>query len=189
MNILKRLTLLILLILMSCSNDDSTDSNISNGFRINGTFYETNYAAIEGSSSHDINFFSTLDIDGQNGYLANFDLYTGDTSGNGELIAGTYNANNSPSSPFTIDGYDYIQFRDNSDENGRPLVASPGWYNDGTFQSGTVTINSVTSELNQNGYYIVTEIDIDYQFRIDEIDVVGNYNGPVQFTDFSDVTN
>ncbi|MFT5146950.1 MAG: hypothetical protein ACI9H1_001676 [Polaribacter sp.] len=178
---IKRLTYILAFILFGCSNDDSI---ISNGFKINGNFYETNYAAIGGgSSSHGLKFFSNFEI----GYIASFALYSGDTSGNGELIAGTYTANKSPTSLFGIDGYDYIQFRDNT--NSKKLAASPGWYNDSTFQSGSVTINSITSELNENGYYIVTEIDIDYQFRIDETNVVGSYNGPVQFSSLSDVPN
>ncbi|MFD1095606.1 hypothetical protein [Salegentibacter chungangensis] len=195
---LKGFIVLLTLTLISCSKDDSS-ANIKNGFLVGNTFFETDQILAEkcctvgsGLQKYSIDIF-TLDENNANGngynqfdHLASFYLYTGDEE-NLQLVSGTYTTNNSAYNSFVIDGHDYIEFRDNALASGsRELASSPGWYNDNTFQSGSVTINSITSELNEYDEYIVTHIDLDYKFRIDNINVVGNYSGPVELSDPTD---
>lgn len=189
MTIFKRTLFLITLIFIGCSSDDSNDINVNNGFIIDGEFYETNHAAISKVTrasqsslpSVEIELFSNFDLD----YYSSFFLHPDDTDGDRKLITGTYNTNagNITSNiPITV-GSQIIQFRNN-------ISFSNLFYTEGSNNSGTVTINSITNILDENDRYVTTEIDIDYQFtNSDGNEVIGNYNGQVEFSDSSEVPN
>tara|TARA_R110002049_G_scaffold309157_1_gene517752 strand:+ start:1798 stop:2367 length:570 start_codon:yes stop_codon:yes gene_type:complete len=189
MKILQRTLLLITLIFFGCSNDDSNDPNVSNGFIIDGQFYETNHAAIsrvtmtsQGSlPSVEIELFSNFDFD----YFSSFFLHPDDTNGDRKLITGTYNTNSgniTSNIPLTV-GSQIIQFRNN-------ITFSNLFYTEGSNNNGTVTINSITNILDENDRYVTTEIDIDYRFTTsDGNEVIGNYSGQVEFSDSSEVPN
>ncbi len=154
-------------IMLSSCSDDNSNSNLSNGFKVNGIFYETNFAKASCCSSYILTFSSTEDHN--LGQFGRFDLNTGGGLGNSiPLSPGTYTVTNNG-----ID--DNIHFDDVTAED-RPLayVAYSGYGQNG-FQSGTVTVNSVT-----NAGIQITEIDLDYQFNWDDITVIGNYSGTVE---------
>jgi hypothetical protein len=185
----KRILILFTLTFIGCSDNDSNDTNIINGFSIDGEFYETNHAAISKVTrasqnslpSVEIELFSNFDFD----YFSSFFLHPDDTAGDRKLIIGTYNTNagNITSNiPITI-GSQIIQFRNN-------ISFTNLFYTEGSNNNGTVTINSITNILDENDRYVTTEIDIDYQFTTsDGNEVIGNYNGQVEFSDSSEVPN
>ncbi|WP_179333158.1 hypothetical protein [Winogradskyella costae] len=189
MTFFRRSLILIILIFIGCSSDDSNETSVNNGFIIDGEFYETNHAAISKVTrasqnslpSVEIELFSNFDLD----YFSSFFLLPDDTDGDRKLITGTYNTNagNITSNiPRTVDSK-IIQFRNN-------ISFSNLFYSEGSNNSGTVTINSITNILDENDRYVTTEIDIDYQFTTSDGDeVIGNFNGQVEFSDSSEVLN
>ncbi len=198
---MKKIKLLLLVLLsitlFCCSSDDSNSSNSENGFQIDGTFYPTDYTAISSPSRTTLgtifpsrlSFFSNIDyniIEDDVNHIGYFTLYSGDTSENPQLIEGTYTTNLGDTAPFAI-GDDVIQFRDNVESEN--LFYSQYWDIDSGFESGNVTINSITNVLDENGNYKIEEIDISYRFRKNGREITGNYNGSVQYSDRDEVGN
>ena len=158
-----------IMIISSCSSDNSSSSNVTNGFTVNGTFYPTTFAYDSGCTPHIFIFSSTEDTN--LGKFGRFDLRTGTQLDSPPLTTGLYTISNGK-----ID--DNIHFDDVNAED-RPLayVAYSGNYENG-FQSGTVTINSVTFD--SENCNVTTNIDLDYEFKWEGITVTGNYSGMVE---------
>ena len=164
-------TLFIGITFLNCSSDDSSNSNATNGFTANGVFYETEFAFASCCSPY-ILIFSSYDFLSPNrsGHFGRFDLRTGS---NIPLSEGTYSINNGIE--------DLIQFKKDVDiVDGNPIsggenIAYTGYSGQGVngFQSGSVNINSVSSDANNQ----ITEIDINYEFQWEGIRVFGSYSG------------
>lgn len=159
-----------LIIFASCSSNDDDDNvkKTSNGFTINGTFYETNSA----KSSNGNPYYLIFDNNNKE-YYGYFILKSGEQIDGVPLLKGTYSTNNGPDNIFGIDGYHPIAF--NGDSNEGDFVYTDYWNQDNNFKSGTVTINSINSDANNQ----VTQIDVDYTFKWIGVTVKGNYSGQV----------
>ena len=183
------------MILFGCSSDDSNNSNSANGFQIDGQFYETNFISIQSPASTTqgtvfparITFLSNNDFNPvieSADYVGYFALFTGDTSDNLKLVEGTYTTNSGVGSLYSIGSFqDVIQFSDTT-QSTSTLFYSQHWSADPEFESGNVVINSISNALDDDGKYFVTEINISYRFRKNGREIIGNYNGPVQYTDY-----
>ena len=166
-----------LMILSSCSSDDSANSNITNGFKVNGTFYATNFAKSDSGNPYHLILSNPLNHNVEEGQFGSFYMRSGAQGDGIPLAEGTYSTSNGPNNVFGVDGYHPIHFQDNSEEG--KFAYSAYWHQDDDFQSGTVTINSITS--NSDGLSNqITQIDVDYKFKWDGITIIGNYSGTVE---------
>lgn len=173
---IKRILLLVILIgltTLSCSSDDSTDNNVSNGFKVNGTFYPTEIGKLSSHNPYRFNFSNLLNHSDPDGHFASFAIKSGPNSEITPLLEGTYSTDDGPSGITAISDQLPIHFQDNSQEGN--FGYSQYWDLDDDFISGKVVINSVTSSSD----YQVTNIDIDYTFKWEGTTIIGNYNGVI----------
>jgi len=165
------------MILSSCSSDDSDNTNVTNGFTVNGTFYETNFAKANSGNPYHLILSNPLNHNVEEGQFGSFYIRSGAQGDFIPLTEGTYSTSNGPNNVFGVDGYHPIHFQDNSEEGN--FAYSGYWHQDDNFQSGRVTVNSVTSESDGVNNQI-TEIDVDYEFKWNGITIIGNYSGTVE---------
>ena len=164
-----------LIINTSCSSNDSSDSNITNGFTVNGTPYATDIAIAGQSFPYRLRFSNTTATVGDNIQSGAFYLMAQSTES--PLTTGAYSTGNGPEGMYGISGYDPITFVDTSAEN-HSLGTSGYWHNDDEFISGNVTINSLTLSSEEPIDQII-QIDISYSFKWDGVTINGNYSGEV----------
>ena len=165
--------ILVFCFVYSCSSDDANDNE--NGFTYNGTFYETNFMKSSSQSSpYHLNISNVLNHNLPEAHFGSFYLNSGTTIDDGPLIEGHYDMQGSAVSRFGINGYNFIHFQDNSDAD-EVHIASGYWFQDDTFVSGSVTINSITS----NEDNAITDINLDYRFKWNSVTVKGHYHGEV----------
>ncbi len=162
-------------IFTSCSNNDSTDSNLTNGFKVNGTFYSTDFAKASTGDPYHFIISNPLNHNAEEGQFGSFYLRKGIEEEGIKLIEGVYSTSNGHNSYFGIDN-NPIHFQKNSEEGN--FGYSAYWNIDEDFQSGTVTINSITTNIEASNERI-SEINMDYQFRWNGITIIGNYSGTV----------
>lgn len=161
--------LIIIIFLVNCSKDDS---NLENGFSVNGKNYNTNYAYIEQYGYKCMLIFSSADKYSSS-YVENrgrFDLIY---LIKGELTSDTYTISRG------ID--DTVEFtKDIQMENGlftslgTDLAQQTSGFS--SIKSAKVSIHSLEFDNEGN----VNKIDIDYSFDWDGINVRGSYNGVVR---------
>ncbi|WP_156033119.1 hypothetical protein [Sediminibacter sp. Hel_I_10] len=156
-------------LILSCSSDDDSAYN-SNGFKVNGVNYATDFAySTSGGSGSPIEvlIFSSTDR-----YLPSFlenrgrfDLrYTGD-----QLTPGTYSGNALGS---------VIEFTKDIEKADGAFVSfgeDLAFTSNGTNVSGAAQVNSVT----YNAEGDIIQIDIDYNFSWDGTEILGSYSGEV----------
>lgn len=165
----KTIFLLTLVLLLSCSSDDDSTSN---SFRVNGITYATNfaYSTTGGSGSPiEVLIFSSADryLDTYVENRGRFDLrYSGD-----QLTPGEYTESAVGIVEFTKD----IQKEDGSFVSlGEDLAFASSGTN--SFRNATIVVNSVTYDSQGD----ITQIDIEYRFTWDAIQVSGSYSGDVR---------
>jgi hypothetical protein len=168
-------TLICILFITSCSSDDSENSNVTNGFKANGTFHATDIGIAGNGFPYFLRFSNTTETTGEDIQSGVFFLMA--QSADTPLTVGTYSTANGPEGMYGIYGYNPIQFVDTSAENSN-IRTSAYWHNDNEFISGNVTINSISlSDIEPTDQ--ITEIDIDYVFKWQGMTIVGNYSGEV----------
>lgn len=161
---------LLLILLFGCSSDDDSDDN---SFFANGKKYTTDYAYNTGNTNG-VFIFSSADRYSSS-YTENrgrFNLHY-----EGLLQPGIYSAYNGG-----IDGV--IEFdKGIVNENGmftslgeNIAAATNVYFQTDGFKSGKVTIRAV--EHNAEGDII--NVDLDYSFKWETIEIKGNYNGVVR---------
>ena len=164
------------IMLSSCSKDEDIRTN---GFTLNGTFYETNFAITSSGNPYRLIIYNPLNDENQNpfrGQFAYFYLRSGSQGDGIPLMKGTYTTKSGPTGFMGVDGYHPIEFLGDLEKGDH--IYSGYWHQDNNFKNGTVTINfinSVSEGLNNQ----VTEIDLDYTFQWNGTTVKGNYSGNV----------
>jgi hypothetical protein len=165
--------IVIAIVFTGCSKDKEGDGG--NGFSANAKFYSTNFAytQIGSNGPNRVWIFSNIDrtLDTYIETRGRFDFVipVGE-----ELTPGTYTTD-------TGSLGDTIEFTQGIEYSNGSLVSRGddiAFATTGTssFNSGTVTINSVT--IGESG--LATQIDLSYSFNWDNITVSGSYSGSVR---------
>ncbi|EDP69963.1 hypothetical protein FBALC1_10537 [Flavobacteriales bacterium ALC-1] len=166
------LVFLIGFIILSCSSDEG-DNNVSNGFKVNGTFYSTEIGKLTSTNPYRFNFSNILNHSDPDGHFASFAIKSGPNSEITPLLEGIYSTSDGPNGITAISDQLPIHFQDNSQEGN--FGYSQYWDLDDDFKSGKIVINSITSDIDNQ----VTQIDIDYTFKWEGTTIIGNYNGVI----------
>ena len=181
---MKKLLLLTIILysLISCSSDDAS---INNGFIVNGNTYKTDFTY----SNQTIGYhYTTLIISSSDRYASDYIEHRARMNiqyNTDQLGPGTYKSKQGMSA----DGlYGIVSFYENIEKVDGSLyslgdkIAYAEYIeyqnaSTDTFNSGTVTINSV--EYNAEGY--LNYIDLNYKFSWNGISINGNYSGEVRY--------